>query len=133
MICQNVAITGSLTPLGSIPLTLNLSFLVLCFAILNNSSRVSQVPTLTVVACHTLRHRPARYYSDVAFAFPTLAQPDNLKYLSVLHRLRVIIPTQWPTTFLCTLHLLRYLTGATLGTEPSKRLPRLDLAQCLTS
>ena len=31
----------------------------------------------------------------------------------------MIIPTQWPATSLCTLHLLRCLTDATLGTRPS--------------
>ena len=55
-----------------------------------------------------------------------LTRPDNLKYLSVLYRLRVIIPTQWPATSLCTLHPLRYLTDATLGTRPSELGSLLD-------
>ncbi len=48
--------------------------------------------------------------------------PLNSDYLSELYRLRVIIPTQWPTISLSTLYGFRYLDRTRLGTERLLRL-----------
>ena len=55
-----------------------------------------------------------------------LAHPHH-SYFSELYRLRVFIPTQWPTSLLSTLHLLCCLTGARLATEPPFGLTPMGL------
>ena len=47
--------------------------------------------------------------TGLAFVSLVLARSDDLKYLSVLYRLRVIIPTQWPTAPPCV-HFTCFVT-----------------------
>jgi len=68
---------------------------------------------------------------DVVFTKPYWLDPLNLTYLSELYRLRVIIPTQRPIISLSTLHGLRCLNRARLGTVRNRTDPACGVVQIL--
>jgi len=80
-------------------------------------TRISQVPTFTVSACHALGLRMARSIICPSIAFASTYSLGRIASQLSLEALSLKGTSQWPTDSRSTLYMLRYLTCTRLNTR----------------